>query len=90
MKTRFDTIRLNFLLPFCVLAHYLKFAIKSAKHNSRCAMAVITAAVVLFSSLPLNALAAEAQAEGNPYYYRVVDVNDWIENDDSLNLNNDY
>ncbi len=22
--------------------------------------------------------------------YRVVDVNDWIENDDSLNLNNDY
>ncbi len=73
MKMKFGKIKEYLLLPFYLLAYFGKMFAKFASRKSKPAIALLVAVVMVFSSLPLTAYAAEG--DGNSYYNRVVDVN---------------
>ena len=73
MKRNFVKAKNYLLLPFYLLSFVLLKGGKLLKRKSKPALALLVAVVMMFSSLPLTAFAAEGDA--NPYYKRVVDVN---------------
>lgn len=73
MKRKFEAVMLYIMLPLYLLAHFVMMCGKFVKRKSKPALALLVTAVMIFSSMPLTAFAAEAN--DNPYYNRVVDVN---------------
>lgn len=82
MKKTFEKIMYFIILPFTLVAHFIK-------RKSKAALALLVAAVVIFSSMPLTAFAAEPQLTSESHYNRIVDVNTmdgWKEFFDLQNL----
>ncbi len=72
MKTRFDAVKFYLMLPLYLLIYLCKICAKHFKQKAKPVLALLVAAVIIFSSLPLTVFAADNIGS---FYNRVVDVN---------------